>query len=514
MAEETEEKTELDEEILTLMKKRDEKLKSNVPETMNELIKKLKFAGDHWRKDFTKGHSIRPRGIADILERYITFAVIGSNEFDLEKAPLTFYDLDEGIYTTSIRELDKLILAVERDTTVRQRKEVRDLLRIEAPEKQDTDQQTLIAVGNGVYNQLTETLEPFDSKYVFRSKVSTNYEAEAKEPVFNGWQFSKWVKEIADGDGAKEKLIWQALACAVNSNYNMELAFILVDDGQGRTGKSTFENLLINLVGGGNFASLKIKEFEEQFKLASASGKALIIGDDNNPNDYNATSENFKSAVTGDVLLINPKGMPPFTTKFNCLVVQSANGMPRFSDNTDALLRRFRVIKFNHQYPATSDNKKIKSDYIKDQRLLEFILNKALQIRLDQTPIQDTEESQKAIYDIKLENDVVAYFVENYMSKIKSDRIPSSFLFKLFLATMKYENNPQSMRQNTFTKRVQIPLKKIGWLYESKNLKLSKYWDKEDYELLNQYDPENKYDLLQIETHKNMPLFERRENLM
>lgn len=101
--------------------------------------------------------------------------------------------------------------------------------------------------------------------------------------------------------------MWQTISAVVNPNLTTDVAIFLVDSGQGRTGKSTFERLLENLVGAGNFGSLKLKEFEDDFKLTSATGKALLIGNDNNPNDYNRTSENFKSVATGENVLINPK---------------------------------------------------------------------------------------------------------------------------------------------------------------------------------------------------------------
>ena len=148
--------------------------------------------------------------------------------------------------------------------------------------------------------------------------------------------------------------------------------FFLSEDG--KTGKSTFQRLISNLVGSSNTSSLKIKEFESDFKLASAYGKTLVIGDDNNPKDFNETSENFKSVVTGDNVLLNPKGKEPFSTVLTPFVIQSMNGLPRFRDITDGLQRRLRIIRFNHVYKGDKNNRLIKEKYIHDKRLLEFIL--------------------------------------------------------------------------------------------------------------------------------------------
>lgn len=463
------------------------------PETMKELLQVLKVAGNNWREDHTTSNKntgskkvprIPAREVANIIEQHVTLAVIGETEKDFEKARPAYYDLDAGIYKTSERRLDQLILAIENTSSSRTCEQIRVFLQREAPERRITKDRHLIVVNNGIYDQRTKKLLPFNSKYTFKTKISTNYNPDAKEPQFNGWCFSEWVVQIAGHDTNKEKLIWQMIAATVNSNYNMESMFMLVDDGRGRTGKSTMEELLMNLVGSDNYASLRLLEFEQPFLLANATDQALIIGDDNDPNDYNKTSANFKSAVSGDLLTINPKGQTPFSTRFNCVIVQSANGMPRFADSTGGLLRRIRVIKFNQQYEATPESKRIKDEYIKDSELLEYILFRALQIELDKDSLADTEESKDAIHELKLDNDPVFDFIENYMDSLRSTRIPAKFLFNYFLSVMKSENNPSALKQRTFTKRVQPILAERGWRYEPKNLAPLEAWNRVDEKLV------------------------------
>jgi putative DNA primase/helicase len=483
------------------------------PKTMKDLKKFLSKKGKAWRDEHTtvndntgvvKVPRVPVREVAYIIEHYVNVAVIGENENDIEKARPAYYDLDTGIYKNSERRLDQLILAIEDTSNKRACEQIRVFLQREAPEKRVTKDRHLIVCNNGIYDQRTKKLLSFDPKYIFKTKISTNYNPDVKEPRFNGWCFSDWVAQIAGHDHDKEKLIWQMIAATCNSNYNMESIFMLVDNGQGRTGKSTMEQILMNLVGEDNYASLKLLQFEEPFLLANAADKALIIGDDNNPNDYNSTSENFKSVVTGEPILVNPKFEKPFSTRFNCVIVQSANGMPRFADNTDALLRRFRIIKFNQQYKATPASKRIKDEYIKDRWLLEYILFRALQIELDKDSLADTEESRNAIHELKLDNDPVAYFIEKYMDNLKSTRVPVKFLFHYFLVVMKNEeNNPQSIKQNTFTKRAKPILAEMGWRYEPKNLAPLEAWHQDEEKLA--YDGE--WSNFEIKPLQKQPLF-------
>src|SRR5699024_10743163 len=113
----------------------------------------------------------------------------------------------------------------------------------------------------------------------------------------------------------------------------------------------------------------------------------------------------LKSVVTNELVLINPKGTPPFSAKFNTTVVQSMNAFPRFRDTTGGLYRRFRLIKFNHQYPDTPAGRKIKDEYIYNEELLQWLLKKALTI--DTSTIIDTKESKEMVTDIQLESDIV-----------------------------------------------------------------------------------------------------------
>lgn len=502
--------------LFDLMDKATEQIekRKNKPATMTQLFSILKEQGQNWRDEHIKvlknGEEriqyVPPRTIADILKRYVIFAVIGKKEKDFEKANLAYYDLDDGIYKYNVTNIQKLIIAVERSTSIKQRRETMEYLRLEAQRKRPSDDSNLIIVGNGVFNKKTKKLEPYNPRYIFTSKISTNYNPQAQEPDFKGWSLSEWFKDIAENDKDKEKLLWQSLACSINPNLTPDVAIFLVDNGQGRTGKSTFERLLENLVGIDNHAPLKLKEFEEDFKLANAQGVKLIIGDDNNPNDYNKTSENFKRVATGETVLINPKGQPPFSTQFNCFIVQSMNGLPRFKDDSDALLRRIKIIKFNHQYNDKTANKDIKEKYIKDKRLLEWILSKV--IIMDFDFMTDTEESRQEIKELKIANDPVAYYVNTYVDELKSLRVPTMFHFKLFQATSDYENDPQKMKQSTFTRRLKPLLEAKGYTYSKNTLAPLTYWNTDDEKLLEKYDINYKY-RFKVKITKYQPLFEK-----
>lgn len=458
------------------------------PETMEKLFSLLKNEGTKQRKFIAESepkkqkNTIPARTVANIIERYVITANIGTTQEELEKSPLFFYNVDTGIYSFSSRTIDKLIIAVEPCTTTKNRTEIKNWLSIDSPNLEPSQDINLIAVGNGIYDKKSKKLLPFSPKKIFTTKIETSYSSEQiEEPIFNGWSITKWIKELSDGDNNKENLIWQTIATVIQNPPTANSAFFLVDDQQGRTGKSTFEELLINLVGEENFTTLRIKQFDERFSIANIYNTSLVIGDDNNPNDFIEDSSNFKSAVTGDRILLDIKSIQPFKYKPNITTVQSMNGIPRFKDNTGGVYRRFKVIKFNHQYPDTPDSKLIKSKYIKDNKLLQFVLKKGLET--DISTITDTKESNDALDEQKSEDNPIYAFCKDIIINLTSSRIPTKFLYKLY---QKYcvENNLKYIpTQNKFTRDLKTILKTYGYTLKS-HCRPTKKFTHEDYQLI------------------------------
>lgn len=463
--------------------------------TVKGQLAALREKGEDWREGHTntKRHrdgsttedvpKVPARKVADIVKEICTFTVLGKTDQELEYAPLRYYNPDLGLYVQDQRTIQKLILAVENSISAQNRNEIMRWLRIEATPKQEEQSPYLVPVGNGYFDTRTKTLHPFSPDHVFTKKTATNYNPDATEPNFNGWTFSGWIKELAGDVENKETLLWQAIRTTVTPLHNAEVMFLLVDDGQGRTGKSTFVETLINLVGIINTTALNLVDFDNDFKLASGYGAMLIVGDDNNPNGVIYDGSALKTIVTNGTLVVNQKYQPPFTAHFNTTVIQNMNGIPTFRDVSGGMLRRFRVINFPKQYAATPENAKIKEEYTKDPRLLEWILKEAL--TYDAETIVDTPESRKIVHDTKLDNDPVARFVENCLPQLKSDRVPMRFLFNYFLSVADQENQHKPGSQNRFTHALKKVLPATGeWEYSKNNLALLDYFDMEDLNLI------------------------------
>lgn len=351
------------------------------------------------------------RTVTNILEDHIIWAVLGNDIEDWQKSALYFYNPESGIYEKNTLLIEELINIVEPQITERNIREVKSKLRIESKRLFLTNDPNLYALGNGIFDAKKHKLLAYSPKYVFTSKIAVNYNPDAQEPRFDNWSFSKWINEdIAGNKEDKIKLIWQTFKAVINSNYSYHSSVFLLDNANGSAGKGTFEQLLQNIAGKNNYASIKLNQFEKDAVLATIVNKPLVIGDDNDPKKPIDSSENFKSAATGDTIVINDKFEKVYSYKPTCLIVQSLNELPKFKDNTGANYRRIRVIKFNKHYIENADNRKIKDEYIYNKELLEWIVKKAIDVKIDGVMIR-TKESNEILEQNKIDSDPFLQFV-------------------------------------------------------------------------------------------------------
>lgn len=479
------------------------------PKTMKDLLWQLYEMGVEWREahittdknNNEKVHPVSPRAVANILKKVVHFAVVTDD--DPEKAPLCAYDLDEGIYKRGERFIGKLILAVEPTINKAGRANIIGWLEIESPEKEPTRDENLIVMKNGIFNRKTMKLMPFTPNYVFLTKVAVNYNPLAVEPTFPDWKFSDWLEELSDGDSEKLELFWRIIYACLNSNYISQKVVFLYSK-KSKTGKGTFQQLLRNLVGKKDTAALRLRQLEERWGVYNAYGKALIIGDDNHPREYIERSENLKSIAVGEHIMAEGKGKDGFYVNITAQLVQSFNGLPRMSLD-DGLRHRFILVHFTHTY-QNSENKLVKHEYMADKQLLEWIACKV--VHMKEVEMYNTKESKEILDEFEEENNSVLRFYNAFFGEFTSARLPVKFLFQLFQAWNREENNPLNMKQNSFTKELKAIAEEEGWEYVRKNLATLGFFHESDMRILDRF-PITEY--FTNNPKKYQPLFENAE---
>lgn len=264
-------------------------------------------------------------------------------------------------------------------------------------------------------------------------KINTDYNPVATEPNINGWTPTAWLLELFDGDQELYNLAIQIIKASITGQSLHKIFWLF---GEGGTGKGTFQQLLINLVGMENVASLKITGLEKsRFSTSILLGKSLVIGDDIQQDaEIKDTSEMF-SLATSDIMTIEEKGRKPYSIRFNVTIIQSSNGLPKMKGDKSAIDRRFRILPFTNIFKGRPD-KAIKNDYITRREVLEYLVRLAIETpTADINPVKSVEILEEHHKEM---NPVLDFVSQFFTDELTSEFIPNSFVYHVWKGFLEY----------------------------------------------------------------------------
>lgn len=379
----------------------------------------------------------------NILMEYIPFCEIGGKLF--------MYQADKGIWTMNENDVARLIAIIQPNASTPQIGDISNQIRLKAEQRSVDTERYLVPCKNGIYNTETKTLEAFSPDYVFLSKLATDYIPTIEMPLLDGWWTPKdFIKELSNKDTEIETLLYQVINDAVHPNHSRKKAIWLY--GSGSNGKSTYQDVIKNIVGNDCYSTLKFNEFSERFRLHSLIGKSVNIGDDVNAGVRVDDSSNFNSIVTHDSVTIEEKYKSPYHTKLYCTLIQSTNEMPTIRNKTNGTYRRMLIVPFENQFEDTSENWKIKEEYIKSKEVLEWILAKALSMDFEQ--FINPNASKALLEEYKADNDAILAFKQDVFDVLDAKGayiVPLAPLFDLYTDYCK-KNKLHQERARTFNK--------------------------------------------------------------
>lgn len=350
------------------------------------------------------------------------------------------FGTEKGIYTTDSQYQDQLVDRVglrfdsraTKETLTKINNTIRNVVNTQTSKKTNT----LVPVGNGIFNTRTKELAPFSPEYVFTSKVQVDYKPLAQNPVIvmsDGvkWDVESWIRDLADDDKNVELLFWQVISAWVNPSRNLGKSIWLVSD-VGNNGKGTFGEILKSLAGHGNYSTLNASQFSDEFMTESLIGKVGNIADENPVGAYIDNAAKWKSYVTGDDMNINRKYQKAVSIKAQGLDVQMMNGLPKIKDKTDSFVRRLMLIPFTKSFTNNGERREIKSDYVKRRDVLEYVLKVALNIDFDE--FVTTQRSIDAINEFQESNNPVLTFIKEFDEQLAWNDVPTQFMYDLYVS--------------------------------------------------------------------------------
>ena len=274
---------------------------------------------------------------------------------------------DGGRYRIGWDSFDSVIIDINDECTVNNRREVKAYVKAKAKHKRQSSPY-LIAFNNGVLDVRTLELREWRDDDVIPNVIPHNWNPNADSETLDSV-----LDKMACGDVATCLNLAEFIGvCMVRSAKLCPFFPVLI--GVGSNGKSTYIELLKDVIGTENISGLQPKEIAARFMAAHIVGKTANLGDDISSgylDDRDCSV--IKSIATGDLMFTDVKGANGFHFHPYCTMVFSCNQFPRLADITPGFMRRLFPIEFNAVFSADDDDyDPMIGEKLRDESTLEY----------------------------------------------------------------------------------------------------------------------------------------------
>jgi putative DNA primase/helicase len=205
---------------------------------------------------------------------------------------------------------------------------------------------------NGVLNIETRELLPFERDMYFTQQMPYDYNAHATCD-----ELIKWLKHTQHDSWERTQVLRAWLRATLLGRYDLQKFVEIV--GPGKSGKSTYANLAVALVGRGNTYSTDFENLEKnRFEAAAYLGKKLLLFQDA---DRWGGSVSKLKAITGNDWIRSERkfqgeNLDPF--QYQGVVMITANEAIQSTDYTSGLARRRLTIPFDRPFTGSQAEQK------------------------------------------------------------------------------------------------------------------------------------------------------------
>jgi len=289
---------------------------------------------------------------------------------------------------------------------------------------------------NGLYNIMSDTLEPHSPEFLSTMRIPLNYDPDAKAP-----RIQQFLAEILKEEDVP--VIEELFGYCLIPDYRIQRAFLCTGDGA--NGKSTLLELLKRFLGDENCTNLSLQTIEShRFAVASLFGKLANICADI-PSTPMRHAGVFKMLTGGDTIGAEKKFKDNFSFNNHARLIFSSNKPPKVEEDTLAFWRRWIMIDFPNKFEGDKADARILEKMIRPGELSGLLnialggLRRLLQSQHyshEQPPFEVAERYAKAA-------DALFAFVEDECMADPEGWISKDSLYDSFLAYCDTEKIPR-----------------------------------------------------------------------
>lgn len=371
-----------------------------------------------------------------------------NNKFIKINKQLLMYQ--DGIYRRDTEYIERAMITNVPRLTAQNRSEVLKYLSLIVDDNKRLADSEFIAFNNTIYNISTDERLDFSPDIVICNKIPHNYNPNAYSEVAD-----RTLNKVACQDKQIRALLEEVIGYTFYRRNELRKAFILT--GEKANGKSTFIDMIANLLGHENIVGLDLNELGDRFKTAELFGKLANLGDDIG-DDFISNPAVFKKVVSGDMVNAERKGQNPFDFANYAKMIFSANEIPRIKDKTGAVLDRLIIVPFNAKFSKTDpDFDPYIKDKLRSEEVMEYLINigiEGLRRVLSNKGFTVSDSIKESIDDYNLTNNpILQYLSEEGVRRADLLGEEVKEFYRQYQAFC-YSNGYSPVAQKEFTRQV------------------------------------------------------------
>lgn len=333
------------------------------------------------------------------------------SHFHIKRIQGQLHVYDNGIYKSGYRYIENKMIELIPSLKANSRTEVLKFLEIITPEETLESDSNLIAFRNGVFDITTNTLKEFSPEYIITNQIPWDFNVNAYSELCD-----HTLDRIACGDKEIRALLEEAIGYCFFRQNEMSKSFLLT--GSGANGKSTFLDMVKNVISRQNYVALDIGELSERFSTSSMFGKLACFGDDSDDSFLEGKAiAQFKKIVSGNDVKGENKGQDVFFFKPYVKLFFSFNELPRIRNKGFyAIKRRLVIIPFNAHF--SKEDPDFDSGIVwklKKQDVAEYLIQlgiAGLKRVLDNDGFTESEKVNNEVDNFEKDNNPILLFLD------------------------------------------------------------------------------------------------------
>ena len=331
------------------------------------------------------------------------------------------YIYQDGVYVNGNTFIEREMINHISRLTNSQRTEVLKYLKLIAP-RIEASSEYYIAFNNGIYDLASDSMMQFSEAFVITNKIPWDYNPDAYSEIAD-----RTLNKLACNDSSIRAVLEECIGYCFFRRNELRKSFMLL--GEKKNGKSTFLEMLKNVIGKDNCSALDLKEIGDRFRTAQIFGKLVNIGDDID-SQYIENVGTFKKVVSGNGITIENKGQDPIEIEPYCKFIFSANDIPRMKDRSGAVLDRLIFIPFNAVFSKEDpDFDPYIIDKLRTREATEYLIRigiAGLKRVLEKREFTVPEQSKTELQEFNERNNPILLFIkelneEDVVGKIVND---------------------------------------------------------------------------------------------